>query len=454
MFSSNKSLFSLSQNKRLLGLLLPSALLLGTVSRRHNHFSHRWQPLIDRPLRRQYCQQRCPLRSVHMFDEIDDNTTKNKDIMDLVFIKNKCLKSVIIPYSVSLADSRKTLSNGTGIVVDISSHLCITNAHVVKGCTLSLVWINIQGNQVFEVYGDCIYVEQHLDLALVRLRDIQESRSNLEKLYVYHDWEPQLGQPVASFGNGNTLNMIGDGIVVRHMVYPNDIDGDSYTVSLTYVSTADSTPTSFHTASSSHGFSGGPVIDTEGDVVGILWGSTGKDEGPYCFIYNKRVYEFIKRSKTYIQTKLPSVLRDRHLKWSPLLKGGGGGYGGRSGGRKLGLIYAEDDIGMTTILGFLPESDVYYGGNSIICRLLPGIQCIKPDINLEELIDETIVAINGQQFDEIRQLIDAVDNIGTDDGESDSSSRKKMTLTVSGVHNAMDIEMTANLTIDDMPIEF
>ncbi|XP_054156695.1 uncharacterized protein LOC128955083 [Oppia nitens] len=409
--------------------------MLGTVSRRYNHFSHQWQPSQDRqslsyPINRW-------LRSVQMFDDSDDDN----DILDLVVIKNKCIKSVIIPYGVSLSDSRYTLSNGTGIVVDTSDHLCITNAHVVQGCTHTVVWIN--NNQLIEqLYGDVIYVEQHLDLAIIRLRDVGEANIRLEKLHLYYDWAPDLGEPVASFGGGgDTLNTVGSGLIVRHGVYPADIDDDYYTVSLVYSSTADSIPISYHTASSGYGFSGGPVIDTDASVMGILWGSAGNDEGPYYFIYNKYVYDFIKRAKTYIQTKLPLVVEDRHTNW--LLRG--------TVGRKLGLIYAVDvDTGLATIRGFLPQTGVSVGGN----HLLPGIQSIKPDINLHELIDETIVAINGQQFNDIKQLIVAVDDIGTDDGEDSRPPNKKMTLTVSGVHNGLDIELTANVSVDEMPINF
>jgi serine protease Do len=130
--------------------------------------------------------------------------------------------------------------SGSGSIVD-SSGLVLTNAHVLEQASGTVGVILADGQKVLaDVVG---FAERNLDIAAIKIRD----RHNLPTISMTNSVE--IGQSVYSIGNPQGLqNSFTSGIVSA--VYP-----DKGMIQ--------------HDAAINHGNSGGPLLNSQGKMIGV-----------------------------------------------------------------------------------------------------------------------------------------------------------------------------------------
>ena len=177
----------------------------------------------------------------------------SKQKLDTEEIAEKTLPSVVM-----LKNER---SLGSGFVID-NTGLVLTNRHVVSGGDRQF---QIIGQAGIKAEGEVVYVDRKLDFALVRSNGLRKVKP-LPTCYASY---PNPGQNVVALGSPQGLA----GTVTRGIVsavrYPT---GDLEGMVPNYVTLIQTD------ASISPGNSGGPLVNTRGEVIGI---NTFSREGAY-----------------------------------------------------------------------------------------------------------------------------------------------------------------------------
>ena len=141
---------------------------------------------------------------------------------------------------------------GSGFVLD-NTGLVITNRHVVSGGDKEFQLI---GDGGIKAQGKVIYVDRKLDFALVRSNELRK----IKPLPICYASYPTPGQNVVALGSPEGLA----GTITRGIVsavrYPS---GDLEGVAPNYVTLIQTD------ASISPGNSGGPLVNSKGEVIGI-----------------------------------------------------------------------------------------------------------------------------------------------------------------------------------------
>lgn len=186
-------------------------------------------------------------------------------------------------------DPNATLkSGGTGFLIDGKGYL-ITNAHVLKGKTI--IATNASGNQF---YAKVCMKDEQRDIAVLKIED--------------KDFKPYTSLP---YGINKTVKLAEP---IYTMGYPKDeiVYSEGY---LSSQSGYKSDTLTYQIAiSAEHGNSGGPVVNKNGDVIGIL---TDKSEGGAVFavksVYIFRAVDMLKREAAYSDIKLTTVSKIKAL---------------------------------------------------------------------------------------------------------------------------------------------
>ncbi|XP_054162513.1 uncharacterized protein LOC128960451 [Oppia nitens] len=336
----------------------------------------------------------------------DDNNDINP-----IWIRLKCFTNIALVIGSKKDEPKISFRNfGTCICVHTDDQLFLTNAHVVKGQEVMYVRLMPHNGLsakrlalLSTVAADVLYVEYHNDLALIRLHYHPYNYAVYEAIKLC-DREPQFGEQVAVYGHGGTLYTVYPGMIQESGSFgvPFDsieIDLMPYTIDM---------PNIIHSAVSVAGCSGGPLIDTDANCIGSIFGSN------YFRSYttpSKRMISFLKRGRHYAEHEVLTRVTDRRNIYSM----------GTSSDRRLGLVLEKT-------------------GNRYTVRDL--INKADTDIYVGEVITE----VRGQPFLDIRQIRTALAELSTDNPE--------VILTVSTATEVTGVALNANLTGDELPLVF
>ena len=173
-------------------------------------------------------------------------------------------------------------SGGTGFLIDGNGYL-ITNAHVLKG--QKIIVTNDKGQQFLAKI--CTRDEQR-DIAVLKIDD--RDFKPLASLPYSLNKKVKLAEPVYTLGYPKDEIVYSEGYLSSETGYKSDTL--SYQISI----------------AADHGNSGGPVVNKNGDVIGIL---TNKFEGGAVFavksLYIFNAVENLKKDPAYSDIKLSSV---------------------------------------------------------------------------------------------------------------------------------------------------
>ncbi|XP_054156639.1 uncharacterized protein LOC128955031 [Oppia nitens] len=247
------------------------------------------------------------LRSAVALMDNNNGADNNNNDFDMIAMKKRCIRSIGHVLRPVLED-RDYDSSGTGsgvFVADVDNRLLLTCYHMVR--QRPFVWIvypKAYRNLVVKyrlINAEVLYVEQHWDLALVRLQELPAPEYNTMKPMVMasrdDDSSIGFGEPVAVLGHGNgILFQLQPGMVRIASV-------DNHLITLDYYASVstfnDRQPIVTHSTICGPGFSGAPLINIRGRLSGLVWGGYLKCGQESFSVDYQTINEFITRALNY-----------------------------------------------------------------------------------------------------------------------------------------------------------
>lgn len=170
----------------------------------------------------------------------------------------------------------------TAFLVDGNGYL-VTNAHVVNNAR-NIIVENKKGDQYF---AKAIYSDKITDLAILKISD-----TTFKKVtglpYTFPKYSAELGEHIFTLGYPREEVVYGEGYLSAKSGYYGDTT--SYQISI----------------SVNPGNSGGPVVNKNGEIIGIISSKEANADGVVFAIKSKNIYNAVKASGDD-SIKLPSV---------------------------------------------------------------------------------------------------------------------------------------------------
>lgn len=145
---------------------------------------------------------------------------------------------------------------GSGIIVDSKGYI-VTNAHVVKLNNQIMKKVKVQLDNEETVDGETIWADENVDLAIVKIN----TKTKLTVASLGDSDKLQIGDVAIAIGNPISLQFnqsVTQGIISGLNRYVGEVSGGGYMVGLIQTD-----------ASINGGNSGGPLLNANGEVIGI-----------------------------------------------------------------------------------------------------------------------------------------------------------------------------------------
>jgi serine protease Do len=172
--------------------------------------------------------------------------------------------------------------NATGFLIDGAGYIA-TNAHVIRNAK-NLVVENKQGDQF---PTKAVYVNQQTDLAILKI--VSGDFKKISIPYSIGKGNVKLGAEIYTLGFPREIAVYGEGYLSARKGFSGD--------TLSYQLTVDVNP----------GNSGGPVLNRNGEVIGIISSKETKLDGVVYAISSRNIFNALEEIKTKETIKLPSA---------------------------------------------------------------------------------------------------------------------------------------------------
>ena len=168
-----------------------------------------------------------------------------------------------------------------GFMIDPKGYI-VTNAHVIGNSTVVIV----QNNKGQEFTTRIVYISQPADLAFLKIVD-SDFKATANLPYAINKGNIDLGEAIFTLGYPRDEIVYGEGYLSAKTGYR----GDSLTCQIA--------------VAANPGNSGGPVLDKNGEVIGVLSNRQEHVQGAVFAIRSKNIYialDEIKKDSTLVST--------------------------------------------------------------------------------------------------------------------------------------------------------
>ncbi|MGZ6520033.1 MAG: S1C family serine protease, partial [Bacteroidia bacterium] len=209
------------------------------------------------------------------------DTRLNQFEHKLTQIESK-LKDASVQTKIPVKPNFEANFRATAFLVDGNGYL-VTNAHVVNNAR-NIIVENKKGDQYF---AKAIYSDKMTDLAILKISDTSFKKV-IGLPYTFPKYSAELGEHIFTLGYPREEVVYGEGYLSAKSGYYGDTT--SYQISI----------------SVNPGNSGGPVVNKNGEIIGIISSKETNADGVVFAIKSKNIYNAIKASGDD-SIKLPSV---------------------------------------------------------------------------------------------------------------------------------------------------
>jgi S1-C subfamily serine protease len=186
----------------------------------------------------------------------------------------------------------RAANGGSGFLIDAKGYL-VTNAHVVRGSS-TIIILNNKGQ---EFKAKIAFLDQEKDLAILKIDD-EDFIPSSTLPYSIRKTNSDLGEQIFTLGFPKDEIVYNEG----YLSSKNGYNGDTISCQIA--------------VSANPGNSGGPVLNRNGEVIGVLSTAQQSAQGVVFAIKSKNIYqslEELKKDTTYQSIKLPITSNIRGL---------------------------------------------------------------------------------------------------------------------------------------------
>ena len=183
-------------------------------------------------------------------------------------------------------------SGGTGFLIDPKGFL-VTNAHVVKDAR----HIAVQSGNGMDLQAQLVYSDPNRDIAILKIIDKRFKAPATLPYSIKRSHGGRLAEPIFTLGYPRNDIVYGDGYVAAKTGY----NGDTLACQIDIPA--------------NRGNSGSPIINKNGEVIGVISNKQNTAEGAVFALHSKYIYEALtdlqKKDSSYRSVKITA---SSHLK--------------------------------------------------------------------------------------------------------------------------------------------
>ncbi|XP_054161840.1 uncharacterized serine protease syc0938_d-like [Oppia nitens] len=309
------------------------------------------------------------------------------------------LVSIFLP---TLSDQMLIRGYASGFIVDNQLGLIVTNNHVAQAhdrLRLILfnttrrycdVFVGADQNQAIaqEISGRVVYTSPDHDLALIQLPTVRPNVLPVCTFTADDDCQP--GDPIIALSSARGRCMVAEGLVIKQDKRQNLINCNEFAEFTNLI--GDTTDLLVHSGFIGSGYSGGPVVNMSGQIVGVHMASMHCSSHFGLAIGAKNVMDFIEEGKQYLLTENVKFIQGLDKKHRQFIKR-----------KTLGIVLEGNHIvGITfaaqTIRQLLRVTDKIVSYDNIICTIPETLSDYVQQLPDNIEISLTIYRSNGQIF--------------------------------------------------------
>lgn len=189
---------------------------------------------------------------------------------------------------------------GTGFLIDGKGYL-VTNAHVVNKADK----VTVQNQSGVELNAVTLFSDEDLDIAILKISDSLFQPLSRLPYFINKKAEVDLAEPIFTLGYPRDEIVYGEG----YLSAKTGFNGDTLACQISITANP--------------GNSGGPVINKDGEVIGILSTRQTSADGVVFAIKSKHIFaalDQLKKESRNLQIKMPSASSVKNLSRSQQVK--------------------------------------------------------------------------------------------------------------------------------------